>query len=124
MFATFFILMEQSKLSKVIDAYKRIGISNTQILDSQGIGKSVSTEGHINIPLIAGTKKALEPKLISSKTIVAVVEDIETVNHIAAAIEDAVGKLKSPDIGLFFSVPLASIFNFTNEPSQLVVVNS
>ena len=102
--ALFLILNKTEKLNDVLEAYVKVGIKGATVVDSQGMGSALSES---NLPMFGGfLRTVLDNNRPFNKVIFSVVKDEEVLNDAIAAVEDILGDMSKPGVGLMFVMPV------------------
>ena len=97
-----FVLNKEELLENVLEAYVEAGVNGATILDSEGMGRFLTYE----VPLFADFKEFMKGNKPYNKTILAVVEDPETIPRLYTLLNEITGGLASPGTGIFFTLPI------------------
>ena len=102
--ALFLILNKTEKLNDVLEAFVKVGINGATVVDSQGMGSALSES---NLPMFGGfLRTVLDNNRPFNKVIFSVVKDEEVLNDAIAAVEDILGDMSKPGVGLMFVIPV------------------
>lgn len=93
------VLNRSELLHKVLKALYDSGVSGATVIESRGMGRTLSDE----IPIFGGLKRLLNGYGPVNETVFSVVED-EKVEEAIKAIESVVGDLHAPGTGVLFTV--------------------
>lgn len=109
--ALFLILNKTEKLNDVLEAYVKVGIKGATVIDSQGMGSALSES---NLPMFGGfLRTVLDNNRPFNKVVFSVVKDEEVLNDAIAAVEDILGDMSKPGVGLMFVVPVDRVVGWT-----------
>ena len=109
--ALFLILNKTEKLNDVLEAYVKVGIKGATVVDSQGMGSALSES---NLPMFGGfLRTVLDNNRPFNKVIFSVVKDAEVLNDAIAAVEDILGDMSKPGVGLMFVMPVDRVVGWT-----------
>ncbi|KGF07403.1 nitrogen regulatory protein P-II family [Ezakiella coagulans] len=109
--ALFLILNKTEKLNDVLEAYVKVGIKGATVVDSQGMGSALSES---NLPMFGGfLRTVLDNNRPFNKVIFSVVKDEEVLNDAIAAVEDILGDMSKPGVGLMFVMPVDRVVGWT-----------
>lgn len=109
--ALFLILNKTEKLNDVLEAYVKVGIKGATVVDSQGMGSAFSES---NLPMFGGfLRTVLDNNRPFNKVIFSVVKDEEVLNDAIAAVEDILGDMSKPGVGLMFVMPVDRVVGWT-----------
>ncbi len=109
--AFFLILNKTEKLNDVLEAYVKVGIKGATVVDSQGMGSALSES---NLPMFGGfLRTVLDNNRPFNKVIFSVVKDEEVLNDAIAAVEDILGDMSKPGVGLMFVMPVDRVVGWT-----------
>ena len=105
------ILNKTEKLNDVLEAYVKVGIKGATVVDSQGMGSALSES---NLPMFGGfLRTVLDNNRPFNKVIFSVVKDEEVLNDAIAAVEDILGDMSKPGVGLMFVMPVDRVVGWT-----------
>lgn len=106
MHVLFIVLNDPHKIRDVLVAMRKKGIKGATVIDSIGSGK-LSDSAHDGGPKVGGLMSYLQSGIIDNKTIFSVLENIEKVEEVADAVEDALGgTMNELGKGIMFSFPV------------------
>ncbi len=109
--ALFLILNKTEKLNDVLEAYVKVGIKGATVVDSQGMGSALSES---NLPMFGGfLRTVLDNNRPFNKVIFSVVKDEEVLNDAIAAVENILGDMSKPGVGLMFVMPVDRVVGWT-----------
>ena len=109
--ALFLILNKTEKLNDVLEAYVKVGIKGATVVDSQGMGSALSES---NLPMFGGfLRTVLDNNRPFNKVIFSVVKDEDVLNDAIAAVEDILGDMSKPGVGLMFVMPVDRVVGWT-----------
>lgn len=109
--ALFLILNKTEKLNDVLEAYVKVGIKGATVVDSQGMGSALSES---NLPMFGGfLRTVLDNNRPFNKVVFSVVKDEEVLNDAIAAVEDILGDMSKPGVGLMFVMPVDRVVGWT-----------
>lgn len=109
--ALFLILNKTEKLNDVLEAYVKVGIKGATVVDSQGMGSALSES---NLPMFGGfLRTVLDNNRPFNKVVFSVVKDEEVLNDAIAAVENILGDMSKPGVGLMFVMPVDRVVGWT-----------
>lgn len=108
----FLVLNKTEYLDDILDAFIEVGIKGATILDSQGMGSALA-DGYQDIPFFGTLRTWLDDARPYNKTIFTVVEDEEVLRAAIEAVENILGDMTKPGVGLMFTLPVGSIHGMT-----------
>ena len=109
--ALFLILNKTEKLNDVLEAFVKVGIKGATVVDSQGMGSALSES---NLSMFGGfLRTVLENNRPFNKVVFSVVKDEEVLNDAIAAVEDILGDMSKPGVGLMFVMPVDRVVGWT-----------
>ena len=109
--ALFLILNKTEKLNDVLEAFVKVGIKGATVVDSQGMGSALSES---NLPMFGGfLRTVLDNNRPFNKVVFSVVKDEEVLNDAIAAVEDILGDMSKPGVGLMFVMPVDRVVGWT-----------
>lgn len=110
MYALFLILNQTEYLDDILAGFMEIGVKGATILDSQGMGSAIVINENRQVPLFGSLKSFLDSERPYNKTIFTILESEELVHGAVEVVNDVVGDLNKPGVGLMFTVPTSHIF--------------
>lgn len=108
----FLVLNETEYLDDILDAFVDIGVRGATILDSQGMGSAIAS-GTRNEPFFGALRSFLDNARPYNKTIFTVIEDEELLEEAIEAVQNILGDMSKPGVGLMFTLPVRSIHGMT-----------
>lgn len=108
----FLVLNETEYLDDILDAFVDVGVRGATILDSQGMGSALAN-GDKDMPFFGALRTLLDNSRPYNKTIFTVIEDDQVLNNAIEAVQDILGDMTKPGIGLMFTLPVNSIHGMT-----------
>lgn len=108
----FLVLNETEYLDEILDAFIDVGVRGATILESQGMGSAL-TNGGQDIPFFGALRTLLDNAKPYNKTIFTVIEDDIVLKNAIEAVQDILGDMTSPGVGLMFTLPVGSIHGMT-----------
>jgi len=106
----FLVLNEIEYLDDILAAFVDAGVKGATILDSQGMASAIASNTNRQIPLFGSLKSFLDSSRPYNKTVFTVVENEELLDKAVNAVNDVVGDIRKPGIGLMFTVPVGNIY--------------
>lgn len=104
--ALFLVLNKTEKLNDILEKFMEVGVTGATILDSQGMGSAL-IEGEI--PLFGGVPRSvMDNNRPYNKTIFTLVND-EDMRAAKSAVNDVLGDMNQPGMGLMFSVDVGDV---------------
>lgn len=110
MHALFLVLNETEYLEEVLTALIEVGVKGATIFDSQGMGSTLVHNDNKDIPVFGFLKSFMEISHPYNKTIFTILETEELVDRAVRAINDVIGDINIPGIGLMFTVPVGRVY--------------
>lgn len=108
----FLVLNKTEYLDDILSAFVKIGIKGATIIDSQGMGSALVANENLNIPLVGSLKSIFHHNRPFNKVIFTVLEE-ELIPMAVKTVEEVVGDLSKPGIGMMFTLPLGSVYGLT-----------
>lgn len=108
----FLVLNKTEYLDEILDAFVDIGVRGATILDSQGMGSALAN-GTRNEPFFGALRSLLDNARPYNKTIFTVIEDDELLKEAIEAVQNILGDMSKPGVGLMFTLPVGSIHGMT-----------
>lgn len=110
MHVLFLVLNATEYLDEILAAFIDIGVTGATILDSQGMASAIANNLDRKVPLFGSLKSLLNNSRPYNKTVFAVIENKELLNEAIKTVEDIVGDMSQPGMGLMFSVPIGRVY--------------
>ncbi|MBI3995907.1 MAG: hypothetical protein HY349_08030 [Nitrospirae bacterium] len=110
--AIFFVMKESDLLVKIVDAWKKAGLTGVTVLDSYGAGMVTEHGGDDSLPMFGSVMGYLRSKHQRSNTLISVVEDDRQVEEAVRATETVMGDLAQKGKGILFVVPLDNVVGY------------
>ncbi|WP_243153675.1 hypothetical protein [Clostridium argentinense] len=110
MYVLFVVLNEVDYLDDILSSFLNIGVKGATILDSQGMGSVLVNGENGDIPLFRSLKSFLNSSRPYNKTIFTVIQSEELAKKAMKAVNDVVGDISRPGVGLMFTVPIGHIY--------------
>lgn len=110
MHVLFVVLNEVDYLDDILSSFLNIGVKGATILDSQGMGSVLVNGENGDIPLFRSLKSFLNSSRPYNKTIFTVIQSEELAKKAIKAVNDVVGDISRPGVGLMFTVPIGHIY--------------
>lgn len=110
MHVLFVVLNEVDYLDDILSSFLNIGVKGATILDSQGMGSVLVNGENGDIPLFRSLKSFLNSSRPYNKTIFTVIQSEELAKKAMKAVNDVVGDISRPGVGLMFTVPIGHIY--------------
>jgi hypothetical protein len=107
MYMVMFILDDPDRLDAVLDAWAKIGVSGTTIVESAGAYRRRSLRRQVHARYNFAGLGACEES--TNYTLFAIVSDETTARQCLVAAEGVVGDLDGPDTGVLAAWPLALV---------------
>jgi len=102
-----FVLNQVEFLDKILVRFLDIGISGATIIDSTGMGRTL-THNH-DVPIFGGLGKMFENCHPNNKTIFSVIKTEKALQEATKVIEEEVGDINDLGVGILFTIPLHSV---------------
>jgi nitrogen regulatory protein PII len=103
MYVIMYVLDDPDRLDQVLDAWRKAGVGGATIIESTGIHRWQACRRHI--PLRFGFEHLSAQMEQCNYTLLAVVEDEDTVQRCITAVESIVGSLDEPNTGVLAAWP-------------------
>jgi len=101
------VVDDPERAEDVLAAWVELGVPGATILDSTGLGHHIAGLGAPDdLPLFPSLESLLRAREESHRTLLAVVNDSQTIDQLVEATEHIVGPLAAPDTGILFVVPI------------------
>lgn len=107
----FLILNKTEKLNEILEGFMKVGLKGATVVDSQGMGSALAES---NIPMFGGLlRSVLDNNRPFNKVIFTVVQDEETLDNAIKSVEDILGDMSKPGVGLMFVMPVDRVVGWT-----------
>jgi len=106
----FLVLNETEYLDDILAAFVEVGVKGATILDSQGMASAIASNENRQIPLFGSLKSFLDSSRPYNKTVFTVIENDELLDKAIDAINNVIGDICKPGIGLMFTVPVGNVY--------------
>lgn len=116
MHVLFLILNETEYLDDILAAFVEVGVKGATILDSQGMASAIASNLNKQVPLFGSLKSFLDSSRPYNKTVFTVVESEELLDKAIGAVNNVIGDICQPGIGLMFSVPIGRVYGLCKDP--------
>lgn len=103
------VLSKTECLDQVLEALNDVGISGATIIDTVGMGRTLSKEE----PMVGDLKLLEEKGRLEHKTIFTVIKGEKKVEEAIKTIDHIVGGLDNPNTGILFVLPVEKAFGLT-----------
>ncbi len=110
----FLVLNETEYLDDILAGFVGAGVKGATILDSQGMASAIADNFNKNIPLFGSLKNFLDNSRPYNKTVFTVIESEELLNKAIEVVENVVGDMSQPGIGLMFSIPIGEVYGISS----------
>lgn len=117
MYVLFLVLNEVDYLDDILSTFLDIGVKGATILDSQGMGSVLVNSENGDIPLFRSLKSFLDSSRPYNKTIFTVIQSEELAKKAMKAVNDVVGDISRPGVGLMFTIPIGHIYGMNENCS-------
>ena len=99
------VLEQTEHLPGILEAFVKIGVTGTTVLDSVGMGR-ILVESGSGVSVGEAIAGVLEKGKPTNKTVFAVIRDKETLDKAIDVIRGYCGDLNDPGKGILFTFPL------------------
>ncbi|WP_040214346.1 hypothetical protein [Clostridium polynesiense] len=99
------VLNKVEALEDILENFSKSGIKGATIIDSQGMARVLTGADSENLPLFGSLSMLINENRPFNKTIFSVLNE-EDIPLALSAIEDAVGDITKPDVGIVFTIPI------------------
>jgi len=100
------VLNKTEYLSKILEGFLEIGIQGATVIDSTGMGQTLSTTCKGSI--FGGLRHLFEDCRVHNITIFSVLDETK-VKEAKKVVNDVAGDIKNPGTGIIFTLPLDSV---------------
>ncbi len=102
----FLVLNKGEYLEEILDLFFELGVKGATIIDSQGMGRAIGESDHLFGPI----RKLIDGARPYNKTIFTVIEDEELLSKVVEGVQDKLGDLSEPGVGIMYTMPLGSVY--------------
>lgn len=110
MHVLFLVLNEIEYLDDILSAFVDVGVKGATILDSQGMASAIASNGNKQLPLFGSLKSFLDSSRPYNKTVFTVIENEDLLEKAVEAVNNVIGDIRKPGIGLMFTIPVGNIY--------------
>lgn len=110
----FIVLNQVEYLDEILDAFVDIGVRGATILDSQGMGSALTSNGKSDQPFFGVLRHLLDESRPYNRTIFTVIEDDKILDDAVKAVKTIVGDIHKPGVGMMFTLPVGNIYGMDN----------
>ena len=111
MIALYIILNEVEFLDEVLEAFVKAGVKGATILESQGMARAIVANQINDTPLFGYLKTMLEGAHPYNKTIMAVIDNEQTVNKVVEQLKQIKNHSKNKQsFGFVFTTPVSQVY--------------
>lgn len=101
------VVDDPEKAEDVLAAWVEVGVPGVTILDSTGLGHHIAGLGAPDdAPIFPSLETLLRAREETHRTLMAVVDDPQTIDRLVEETERIVGPLDAPDTGILFVMPV------------------
>jgi nitrogen regulatory protein P-II 1 len=108
------VLNRVELLEQVLESLVRAGIPGATIIDSTGMGRTLAQADH-DASFLAGLRSIFQYSRPQNKTVFSVVETKEKLERALAAVQEVLGDLSRPGVGVLFTLKLAGEIGLAEE---------
>lgn len=109
----FLILNKTEKLEEILEGFVDSGVRGATIMDSQGMGSALAES---NIPLFGGIMRSvMDNNRPYNKVIFALIKDPEVLEAAIKSVEDILGDMSKPGVGLMFTLDVDRVIGITGK---------
>lgn len=102
------ILNKTSYLEDILHKFNTIGIKGATVIDSMGVGRTIADHTHTSFAMMYSLRKVIDGGRPYNKTILSVIDD-ELVEPAIKGVNEILGDLHQPGMGILFTVPLDNV---------------
>ena len=100
-----FVLNNIDLLDDLLENFIKTGIKGATIIESTGMARVLTSNGHADIPIFGSLKLILSAMQPFNKTIFVALKN-EEVDKCIKCIKEVVGNLDTPNSGILFTLPI------------------
>jgi nitrogen regulatory protein PII len=98
------VINDRERLDDVLSGFVELGITGATILQSEGMGRTLSHD----IPIFAGLQTLISGSRPQNRIVLSVIS-LEKVAPAIALLESVCGNLENPATGIVFTIPLDAV---------------
>ena len=109
------VINKEEHLEEVMELFIELGVPGATVLDSMGMGRYLTH----NVPIFASFRDLMPDSRAYNKTVLSIMDD-ELIPKVVAGVEQILGSLDQPGVGVLFTVPVDQIRGVSrgfNKPS-------
>ena len=107
------MLNKTEKLEEILEGFVDVGVRGATIMDSQGMGSALAES---NIPLFGGIMRSvMDNNRPYNKVIFALIKDPEVLEAAIKSVEDILGDMSKPGVGLMFTLDVDRVIGITGK---------
>lgn len=110
------ILEDVQKLKPLLDAWEKAGVPGVTILESLGKGRLQGWLARDDLRFIPPLRNLLQAEALNQRTLLAVLEDDETLERAVQVASQVIGDFAAPNTGLLFVVPVSRALGLKKHP--------
>ena len=105
------VINQEEKLEDVLAGFLEIGVTGATVLNSEGMGRLLSSE----VPIFAGLHALQARTRPRNQTVFSVIEDDAKVDQALAMLQEVCGSFDHPATGIAFTVPVSRVLGLKPE---------
>lgn len=114
MYLLVLVLNRVELLEEVLESLVRAGIPGATIIDSTGMGRTLVQADH-DASFLMGLRSIFQYSRPQNKTIFSVVRTQEKLDKARAAVQEVLGDISRPGVGIIFSLKLLDVTGLPEE---------
>lgn len=115
----FIVLNKTEYLDDILDAFMDIGISGATIIDSQGMGSTLTDVNNTGEPFYGVLKSMFDDSRPYNKTIFTVINNEVLLEKAVHAVKNIVVDIYEPGVGIMFTLPLRKTYGMSQKEDTL-----
>jgi nitrogen regulatory protein P-II 1 len=108
------VLNRVELLEEILETLVRAGVPGATIIDSTGMGRTLAQADH-DASFLAGLRSIFQYSRPENKTIFSVVRTKEKLEKARAAVQEVLGNISRPGVGIIFTLQLLDVTGLGEE---------
>ncbi len=107
------VVNQEEKLEEVLSGFMEIGVTGATVINSEGMGRLLSSE----VPIFAGLEAFADRTRPRNQTLFSVIADDDKVERALRLLQEVCGSFEEPARGIAFTVPVTRVVGLKPELS-------
>jgi nitrogen regulatory protein P-II 1 len=105
------VINQEERIEDVLSGFLEIGVTGATVINSEGMGRLLSSE----VPIFAGLAALQRRTRPRNQTVFAVIEDDAKVERALQLLQEVCGSLDEPGTGIAFTLPVTRVVGLKPE---------